>query len=317
MSPNKAITVKSALPILVDCAYGEKENGVATWAGNLPRPKAVRLFNQRDAAMHRKTGKKDRLEALAQLIAAMTVDDKEEIVRWQKELDERIDTENAANRKYDLHRNAMHYRGWAALRAYAGVKGDQERWYRRRRDRRRKLYGSDAHFSSALRDLGLEVPLNSPPPLGRKGSKEREERKNYDRQFKKEFREMERKLDEILAGERLAPSLENEITLSHWQLSKLLSEAKLVLWHDKKSFQPALYCGGDLDVAYWAYVFTNGFLSLSSKQALCEGCGIPFLVTISSKTHCNPNCQAAHGMRRKRKRERAKREREKREETHS
>jgi hypothetical protein len=315
MSPNETLTVRLALPILVDCAPGEKEKGVATWAGDLPRPSAVRLFNERDAEMHRKSNNKDRFEALGRLIAAIAAEDKEEIARWEKTLGERIDNENAANRKYDLHRDDMHYRGWARLRAYYGVKSDQKIWYPMRRDRRRKLYGPDAHFSAALRDLGLEVPLYSPPPLGRKGSKEREERKNYDRQFKKAFREMERKLDEILAGERLAPSLENEINLSHWQLSKLLSEAKLVLWHHKKSFQPALYCGGNLDVANWAYQFTKSFLSLSSKQAICEGCGTPFLVTISSKTHCTPNCQAAHLMRRKRKRE--KREREKREATHS
>jgi hypothetical protein len=114
-------------------------------------------------------------------------------------------------------------------------------------------------FSGILRNLGLDVPLYSPPTLGRKGSKEREERKKYDREFNKQFREMERKLDQILIGDRLAPAMENEINLSHWQLSKLLDEARLVLWHCKKKFVPALYCGGNLQVAYWAYVFTNSF----------------------------------------------------------
>jgi hypothetical protein len=296
MPHNEPITVSSALSILVDSEPGEKEDGVATWIGGEPHPRAVRRFNAQDAQIHRKSRKKDRFEKVGRLIGAMAGKDKGEIVRWQGELSRIIDAENAANRKYDLDWDYKHYRGWVRLRAHYGAK--TEFWYGRR-DRRRKLYGPDARFSSVLRDLGLEVPSYS-PPVGKKGAKGKEEWNLYNKHFKKQFREMERKLDEILAGDRLAPSLENDVTLSHWQLSKILSEAKLVLWQYKKSFQPALYCGGDLNAAYWAYVFTKRFLSLSSKEKLCVGCGEPFEVTKSSKMHCTQNCQVAHAMRRSR-----------------
>jgi hypothetical protein len=296
MSHNEPITASSALPILIDSQPGEKEDGGATWIGDEPHPRAVRRFNEQDAQIHRKSKKKDRFESVGRLIGAMARKDKGEIAKRQRELSGIIDAENAANRKYDLDWDYKHYRGWVRLRAHYGAK--TEFWYGRR-DRRRKLYGPDARFSIVLRDVGLEVPSYS-PPVGRKGTKGKEEWKNYHKHHNKQFREMERKLDEILAGERLAPSLENAVSLSHWQLSKILAEAKLVLWHYKRSFQPALYCGGDLNVAYWAYVFTKNLLSLSSKEKLCEGCGEPFVVTKSSKTHCTHNCQVAHAMRRSR-----------------
>lgn len=296
--------MNSALPILVDCAPGEKEDGLATWAGDEPRPSAVRLFSEQDAKVHRNTGKKDRFEKLGRLIGAIVRKDRVEIARWQKELSASIDTEIAGAGKYDPNKEHKHYVGWKRLMANVGVKPDEGRWYGRR-DRRRKLYSFSG--PQIFRVLGLEEPIYSPPPIGRRGSKERERRKTYDKEFRKQFRLQERKLDEILAGDRLPPTLENEINLSHWQLSTLLSEARLVLWHCKKSFQPAVYCGRNLNAAYWAYQFTKSFISLSSKQALCLFCRQPFVVTRTDKSHCSTKCQAANGMRRKRAREKRER----------
>ena len=304
MTHNKAITATSALPILVDCQPGEKEDGFATWSGLEPQPKPVRRFAEPDAQVQRKERKRDRFEKLGRLIGAMAGKDKVEVEKWKKQLSATIDTEMATKRKYDLDRDYKHYLGYLELRASYGAKPDQESWDYGRRYRREKLLGAYPQRFGIARDLGLEVPLYSPPPVGRKGSKEREERKKYDKQFKMQIREMERKLDEILTGERLAPSLENEINLSHWQLSKLLSEVKFVIWHHKKSFQPALYCGRDLNAAYWAFLFAKNLFSLSSRQALCEFCGRPFVITRTGKTHCSTKCQAAHAVRRMRARHR-------------
>jgi len=304
MTHNKAITINSALPILVDCERGEKEDGFATWAGGEPHPTAVRLFRKEDAEKLRKTKHKDRFERLGRLIGAMARKDKVEIEKWQKELNSTIDTESATIGKYDPDKDHKHYVGWKNLMANLGVKPDEERWYGRR-DRRRKLY---SFFGpSIFRVLGLEEPVYSPPPVGRRGSKEREQKKLYDKEFKRKLRAVERKLDEILVGDRLVPTLENEINLSHWQLSSLLSEARFVLWHYKQRFQPALYCGGNLNVAYWAYLFTKSFFLVSSNQALCRFCGKPF-VTRRGSLYCTPKHQVADGMRRMRarnKRERA------------
>lgn len=296
MNHNKTITATSALPILVDCELGEKEDGFATWA-NEPYPPPVRVFGQQDADKHRKARGKDRFEQLARLLAAMASKDKVEIAKWQRELCATIDTESTGAGKYDPNKDHKHYVGWKRLMANLGVKPDEGRWYGRR-DRRRKLY---SFFGSHIfRVLGLEELVYSPPPVGRRGSKERERRKVYDKDFKRQLRGLENKLDEILAGDRLPPTLENEINLSHWQLSTLLGEARLVLWQRKKSFQLALYCGGNLNSAYWAYHFTKSFFVVSSKQALCLFCGKPFVVTKQSKKYCTPNHQAAAAMRRMR-----------------
>jgi hypothetical protein len=220
----------------------------------------------------------------------------------RKELTASIENETGTSDKYDLNKDQRHYVGWKRLARNLGVTPDEEHWYRRQ-DRRRKLY---SFFGTGIfRALGLDEPVYSPPAVGRKGSKEREQRKLYDKEYKGKLRALEKKLDEILARDRLVPVLESEINLSHWQLTEPLSETKVVIWHHKKTFQPALYCGGNLNAAYWAYLFTKNYFSVAANQALCRHCGKPFAVTRARKNYCCPQHQAAAGMRRMRARQKS------------
>ena len=291
---NQTITPASTLVVLVDCEPEEKGDGVATWAGSTAGAEKVRIFSERDREeMHRKMGK-GRFFKLALLISAIQKGDKAKIAECQTELSGIIDSDNASIDIRDLNRDHKQYEEWLRLMAHLGVKPDRTRWYGRR-DRMRKLY--NFFGTNIFRVFGSEQAVYLPPSLGKRGSEERERRKNYHRQFRARLRSQERKLEEILAGERLAPALESEINLSHWQISKLLSRARLVCWHHKKSFQPALYCGQDLRAAYYAYIFTKGFVSVSSNQVLCSFCGKPF-IKMGKKTYCSPAHRAAAAQRR-------------------
>lgn len=142
--------------------------------------------------------------------------------------------------------------------AHLGVKPDLKRWYGRR-DRLRKLYNFFGR--GVFRYFGLEQKVYSPPPVGRRGSKARVERKNYDREFRRWEQSQERKIEEILAGGAV-PAIRGENNLSHRQVSKLLSGARLVCWQHKRRLRPALYCGKDLESAYYAYIYTKDFVSV-------------------------------------------------------
>src|SRR5579862_7879461 len=111
MPHNKAITV-SALPILVDCEHGEKEDGFATWAGGGPHQRAVRRFGNRDVELYRKTIKRDSFEKVGRLIGAIAGEDKVEISRWHNALIAFSKTESGAIGRFNPAKDYKHYLGW-------------------------------------------------------------------------------------------------------------------------------------------------------------------------------------------------------------
>jgi hypothetical protein len=282
---NETITPPSALLVLVDCKPDEKKDGLATWAGSQARPRAVRIFNEQDREkMKPQMG--ERLLNLKLLLAATRAGDKAKIAEYQEKLIGIIDSENA---EIDMGAPVIDQKQsqeWTRLMTELGVNPDPN-WRYGRRDRIRKLYSFLG--TRFFRYFGLKEPKYWPPPVGRRGSRERERRKKYDKAFKRRVRSQERKLEEILAGERLAPVLENEINLSDWQTSRALNGTRLVGWHQEGRFQLALYCGEDLKTAYYAYALTKDFVFVHPTQSLC-----PFCRKLFPKEGKKKYCTRAH-----------------------
>jgi hypothetical protein len=273
MINNETITISSALPVLIDCEPESKEEGLATWAGSVIDGDKVRRFCERDKQQVLAKAGGDRLFLLASLISAVQDGDKRRIEECQKQLSATIDRENETVGPRNVSRDQNQYRQWLRVMEYLGVKPDRGRWYGKR-DRLRKLY--NFFGGEFFRFFGLPKLIYSPPPVGKRGSEQRKQRKEYDRNFKQLVRSQEKQFEEILAGDRLAPSLAKDLNLSSWQISKLLSGVRLVCWYSKRRFRPALYCGSDLNAAYYASIFTQGLVMVGAARTLCLLCGRSF-----------------------------------------
>lgn len=282
MPNNETITRHPALPVLINCKPGEKEDGLATWVGSETQRVKVRVYTKGDKDTHRRIGS-GRSGKLLSLIAAMQKGDQSRVAQCQIELCEMIGKQNRSldlrDPKYEaLRTDWQHF--------MAGVKLDPSYRYTPVDIAKKMAFFLGTGAVKAF--FGLEPPVYSPRPW-KKGKREKELRREYTRDFKRQVRNYERHLAEILAGERLAPALEDAINVSHWRITKLLGEAKLVCWHQptKGRFQTALYCGNNLEAAFWADFFTKNFSSVSVKEfeSLCPVCFNP---VEGQKKFCTP-----------------------------
>lgn len=86
-------------------------------------------------------------------------------------------------------------------------------------------------------------------------------------------------------------------------ISKSLSGVRLVFWRRETNLELALYCGADLDTAFWAYMLTSEVISIASggRGAICPFCGNPFR-SKKNKRYCSREHRAAAAQQRYRAR---------------
>lgn len=87
-------------------------------------------------------------------------------------------------------------------------------------------------------------------------------------------------------------------------ISKMLSGVRLVFWQAEKGLRPALYCGGDLKVAFRAYMLGCNFVSTARTAVVvfCPLCGSPFEYNKKGKKYCCTAHRAAAAQRKYRAR---------------
>ena len=264
MPRNETVT-SSAIPILVDCGPDQKADGVATWAGSGLDAKRVKIFTNSD----RPSEGADLFKTLVELHNAIRKKDRGKAAKARKRLHEIIDKDN---------RNILLL-----------IPSPEARYFLGQESELRSLLG-DKYESKRFSFLGLSDPEPEVP--------------TSDWEFPGHTSEQQQLFFQILSGRRLAPSLETDITMLSWRVSKALGDARLVYWHNRRRLQLALYCGDNFSTSYYAHIFTT----MVQRLAVCPCCEMVFEKEYELQDYCSPAHAAADRQRRHRRKQKSARD---------